>query len=216
MNGIRNILYIHGMGGGRDSRIPSILKECFEQDPTVNIIIRTYDFDPDLAWQQISAWVEAEKPALVIGESMGSIHALRIKGVPHLFVSPAINAPIHFRILAPLTLIPGVTWLLDRIYKPRPGERQPLHFTWKVLRKWGKYRRLALANSPRNGGKDYFYAFLGRYDHYRKSGVVRITTWRKYYGEKSYTIYPGTHFMEEEFVRTMLVEKIRKVIDKKF
>ncbi len=209
MNGTRNILYIHGMGGGKDSRIPWILKECFENDPTVSIVIRTYDFDPDIARNQIDSWVEEVKPILIIGESLGSIHALRIKGIPHLFVSPALNAPIHFKILAPLMLIPGATKLMDWIYKPRPGERQKLHFTWNLLKKWNGYRKLAIANSPRMGGKDYFFAFLGKYDHYRKSGVVRITTWEKYYGKNSYELYPGTHFMEEEFVRTLLVNKIK-------
>ena len=125
---MRNVLYIHGMGGGSDSRIPSILQKEFSETD-VNIVVRTYDFDPDVASEQIAGWVSELKPELVIGESLGSLHALRISGVPHVFVSPALNAPIYFELLAWLTLIPGISALVDRIYRPREGDRQSLHFS---------------------------------------------------------------------------------------
>ena len=44
---VNNILYIHGMGGGGDSRIPSILREALQDEAIV--IVRTYDFDPEIA-----------------------------------------------------------------------------------------------------------------------------------------------------------------------
>ena len=89
-----NVLYIHGMGGGGDSRIPSILNDHFESTGAgINVIARTYDFDPEVAAGQINAWVEELKPVLVIGESLGTIHALRITGVPHILISPSLNAP---------------------------------------------------------------------------------------------------------------------------
>ena len=115
-----NILYIHGMGGGGDSRIPSILRERFcsnalEGCGTVNVVVRTYDFDPEIAHAQITSWTEELRPALVIGESLGALHALRDVGMPHLFVSPALNTPLFFRLLAWMSVLPGVTELLDRI-----------------------------------------------------------------------------------------------------
>ena len=45
------------------------------------------------------------------------------------------------------------------------------------------------------------------HDHYRRSGIVSIRTYRKYFGD-SYSVYDGTHFMEEEFVLSMLAPKI--------
>ena len=74
-----NVLYLHGMGGGGDSRIPSILNEAL-QGSNVRVVVRTYDFDPETASGQIAAWVEELNPSLVIGESLGALHALRIKG----------------------------------------------------------------------------------------------------------------------------------------
>ena len=111
------ILYIHGMGGGGDSRIPSILNGHIG-----GVVVRTYDFDPERASRQISAWVDELKPSLIIGESLGSLNAIRIKGLPHILVSPSLNAPLYFGYLAFLTRIPGVTALLDRIYRPREGD----------------------------------------------------------------------------------------------
>ena len=202
------VLYIHGMGGGGDSRIPSILKDAM---PDVEVTVRTYDFDPEIAAVQIEEWLAEISPDLVVGESLGSIQTLRIKGLPHLLVSPSLNAPLYLGYLAWLAFVPGMTWLLDRIYKPRSGDRQRLHFTFDVLNKYREHRRRAIANSTLAGSEDYFYAFFGKNDHYRKSGIVSIRTWRKYFGD-SYEVYDGTHFMEEEYVLNALMPKIYKVL----
>ena len=200
-----NVLYIHGMGGGADSRIPSILSEELVSFG-VNVVVRTYDFDPEIALVQISSWVKELHPELVVGESLGSLHALRIKGVPLLFVSPALNAPLYFRLQAWMTLIPGVTAIYQRIYKPREGDRQQMKFVFSVLRKYKDHRRQAmLCESP-------VHAFFGTHDHYRKSGIVSVRTWKKRFGD-TFSMYEGTHYMEEEHVRTMLVEKILEVLN---
>lgn len=206
-----NLLYIHGMGGGGDSRIPSILKDYFSAKPAgcpeINVIVRTYDFDPEKARQQIDSWVSELEPAIIVGESLGSLNAIRIKGIPHLLVSPSLNAPAYFTFCSILALLPGFTPMLDRIFRPREGDRQKLHFSRKVMSKYAFHRHLALENSPKNGSPDSFFAFFGTMDHYRKSGIVSIRTYRKYFGD-TYAVYPGTHFMEEEFIHSMLIPKI--------
>ena len=205
-----NVLYIHGMGGGGDSRIPSILKECLPG--SVSVVVRTYSFDPEVGARQISSWCDELHPDLVIGESLGALHAMRQKGIPHLFVSPALNAPYYFELLAWLTLIPGVTWIFDRIYRPKEGDRQPLHFIFPTLRKYMAHRRSALANSSAAGNTDLFHAFFGTSDHYRRSGIVSVRTWEKYFG-MTYDVYDGSHFMEEEHVRSLLLCKILEVLN---
>ncbi len=203
------VLYIHGMGGGGDSRIPAILKSSLTE---ADVVVRTYDFDPEKAAGQIGEWVEELKPSLIVGESLGAIQAIRIKGLPHILVSPSLNAPLYLGNLSFLALIPGVTWLFDRIYKPKEGDRQKLHFTYDVLKKYRQHRKAALANSSRSGSKDYFYAFFGTKDHYRRTGVVSIRTWKKYFGDH-FEVYEGTHFMEEEHVLTRLVPKILNMLN---
>lgn len=206
------VLYIHGMGGGADSRIPSILREYFSNGGKIEIIVRTYDFDPEIAGGQIAAWVNELQPQLIIGESLGAMHAICVTGIPHIFVSPALNASVYLGNLAPLSLLPGVTPLLDHIYKPRPGKRQKLHFTYPVLRKYKALRKKAIQNTSLNGSHDRFFAFFGTEDHYRKSGVVSVRTWKKYFGENTFAMYRGTHFMEEEWVISLLIPKIREEI----
>ena len=192
------------MGGGGDSRIPSILRE-----EGLDVIVRTYDFDPEVASDQITSWVDELKPELVVGESLGSLHALRIQGVPKVLVSPALNAPIYFEMLAWLTLIPGVTALFNRIYRPREGDRQSMRFTFSVLKKYMPHRRAALALSA--SSSDRVFALLGTRDHYRKSGVVSFRTYKKYFGD-AFLAYDGTHFTEEEYVRTDLKKIILKIL----
>ena len=209
-DGSKVILYVHGMGGGGDSRIPSILKDIL--DSGIEVVIRTYCFDPETARGQISSWVDEVCPDLVIGESMGAVHAIAIRGIPHLLVSPSLNAPVFFRVLAALAVVPGVTPFFDRYYKPKEGDRQKLHFDRKTLLKWKGFRREALNNAPLNGSKDYFHAFFGSHDKFRRSGVVLIRTWKKYFGEGTWTVYDGTHFMEEEYIRSLLVPAILSLL----
>ena len=204
---MKTILYIHGMGGGSDSRIPSILAEALPY----KVVCRTYSFDPEEAAQQIASWVEEVRPSLVIGESLGSLHALRVRGVPRLLISPALNAPVYLNGLAWLTLIPGVTWLFDRIYKPREGDRQPLHFTFRTLRKYARHRKEAMKASYRNGGTDPVHAFIGTRDHYLRTAIVSRRTYKKHFGATC-TLYDGSHFTEEEYIRSLVIPKIKEIL----
>jgi hypothetical protein len=206
-----NILYIHGMGGGGDSRIPAILRETLSEKG-VNVVVRTYDFDPEIGSAQIEGWMKELEPSLVIGESMGSIHALRIKGVPHILISPSLNAPFVLGRLCWLSLIPGVTPLLDRIYRPKEGDRQKLHFTYDVLRKYVRHGKTALASSSLYGNDDFFFAFFGTRDHYRRTGIVSVKSWKKYFGE-NFMMYEGTHFTEEEHIFTKVIPMICNILD---
>lgn len=210
MDGRIVILYIHGMGGGEDSRIPSVLRQCLAESetdagPCFSLVVRTYSFDPEEAAVQIASWTAEYSPDIVIGESLGALHAMRVKGMPHILISPSLGAAPHFRILSVLTLVPGVTAMCDRVWRPKPGNRQRLHFTPSVLRKYAAHFRKAFEDAAGSG--DSFFAFFGSRDHYMRSGVVRIGRYRKIFGD-TYSIYDGTHFMEEEYLRTLLVPKI--------
>lgn len=99
------------MGGGSDSRIPSILAEALSP-LGAEVVVRTYDFNPETGHEQIKSWVKELSPALIIGESLGAVHAIRVRGIPHVLISPAINAPVFLRFLSFLTWIPGITFLL--------------------------------------------------------------------------------------------------------
>ena len=208
-----NILYIHGMGGGLDSRIPRVLKEdlgdFLPEAIEAEVIVRTYDIDPDIAFGQITSWFDEIRPELVIGESLGSLHAIRLKGVPHILVSPAIGAA---RWMSTVSLIPGIPTLMRCIFKPYSPDRQSLDFTHKILSNYRGIRKQVLDCSPRRGGNDFFFAFFGTADHYRRSGVVSVREWVKYFGPDTYKIYEGTHFMEDEYLHTMLIPKIISVL----
>ena len=214
MNECRHtILYIHGMGGGSDSRIPCILRDHFSSvdgSGKVQVVCRTYSFDPVVAHGQITSWVEECSPCLIIGESLGSLHALRIYGLPILLVSPALNTPFYFNILSCLTWIPGISRLFGHIYKPREGDRQTMCFTRSVLKKYRTHGRIALEFSSHSDSP--LHAFFGVHDHYRRTGVVSISKWKKLFG-KTFTLYDGTHFMEEEHIYSVLIPEICRILN---
>ena len=214
------ILYVHGMGGGSDSRIPSILNDCFSGREGPDIVVRTYDFNPETAQKQLLSWIKELKPSLLVGESLGAVHALALSinagkegmtmsAMPVILVSPALNAPRFFHDFAFLSLVPGVARLLDKVYAPKPGDRQTPDFSYHLLRKWKPVRDTALSGI----GRIRTHAFFGRHDHYRRSGIVSLRLWKRVCGSGTYTLYDGTHFMEEEFVRTMLKEKIVEMLE---
>ena len=197
------------MGGGGDSRIPRLLREHF-QGTDIRCIVRTYDFDPETGHTQIASWVEELRPDLVIGESLGAIQTLRVRGIPHLFVSPALGAADSLVRLAWVTRLPFGKAILHRIWRVKEGDRQPLRFEYRIMKKyaahWAEARRAA-----QDGG--YYFAFFGTHDHYMKSGVVNVSLWEEMFGRDTYRMYEGTHFMEEEYIHSLLIPKIREILD---
>ena len=196
------------MGGGGDSRIPRLLNDRFA-GTDIRCIVRTYDFDPEIGHAQISAWVDELHPDLVIGESLGAIQALRVPGVPHLFVSPALGAPAIQARLAWLTRLPGGKALLHHIWPVKEGDRQPLRFEYGIMKKYAAHWEAAKKASADGG---YYYAFFGTHDHYMRSGAVKISTWEEMFG-KTYALYDGSHFMEEEYIDSLLIPKIHEILD---
>ena len=196
------------MGGGGDSRIPRLLGERFE-GTDLRCIVRTYDFDPETGHAQIASWVDELRPDLLIGESLGSIQALRVPGIPRWCVSPALGAPDILVRLAWVTRIPGGKAILHRKWRVKGGDRQPLRFEYAIMKKYAAH----WAEAKKAAGEGGFnYAFFGTRDHYMKSGVVRIATWEEMFGD-TYTLYEGTHFMEEEYVDSLLIPKIHEILD---
>ena len=208
---MKTVLYIHGMGGGGDSRIPRLLAEIFE-GTEIRVIVRTYSFDPEAGAEQIAGWVHEVRPRLVIGESLGAIQALRVEGVPHLFVSPSLGAPALLYKLRPVSFFAIGRWYLHHRFPVKEGDRQPLLFTPKVLAKYRDHEKKALEAARRDLAEGRpFFAFFGTMDHYKRSGVVQVGLWENLFG-KTYQEYEGSHFMEEEYVRSLLVPKIVEFI----
>jgi hypothetical protein len=216
---VKTILYIHGMGGGGDSRIPRLLRERFS-GTDLRCLVRTYDFDPEIGHAQIASWVDELHPDLVIGESLGAIQTLRVRSsvipseakesmIPKLYVSPALGAPDILVRLAWVTRLPGGKALLHRIWRVKEGDRQPLRFEYAIMKKYGPHWAEAKRVAAEGG---YHFAFFGTHDHYMKSGAVKVSVWEKMFG-KTYTLYGGTHFMEEEYVDSLLIPKIHEILD---
>ena len=204
------ILYIHGMGGGGDSRIPRLLNEHFAGSD-IHVTVRTYSFHPEEGHRQILSWVEELRPDLLIGESLGAVQTLRIPHIPKLFVSPSLGGADNLYRRSILALIPGMRFYFTRILFPvKEGDRQRLDFTYRTLRSYGPHSAEAMRLAAEDDAPHY--AFFGMHDHYMKSGVVSVERWEALFGKDSYEMYDGSHFMEEEYVYSMLVPKILQML----
>lgn len=203
------ILYIHGMGGGTSSRIPNLLGAYFEQqDLPIRVVCPTYDFDPAVAHPFLLEKVRELQPALIIGESLGAIHALRIPGIPKLLVSPALGGPRRLLQLAPWTFVPGFSWICRRfVWHVRQPDRQQLRFRYSLLQHYRPHYEAMLAAASGS-----VHAFIGTRDHYLRSGVVAPDLWAQLYGADTLTRYDGTHFMEEGPIHQFLIPKILEIL----
>ena len=208
MESKRRVLYIHGMGGGEDSRIPALLKSIFS-DSGPEIIIQTYDFDPLKASAQIAGWIDCYRPDRIVCESLGACHGARLGGIPRIFVSPALNAARNLAFASRIINLPGMKALACRLFPQREGKRQRLVFEKEILE---KYACIADRSSIVRSG--FVKAYFGTRDHYRWSGTVSVRKWEKTYGKGTYVFYEGSHFMENEYVRTMLAPDIMSILDK--
>ena len=96
-----NILYLHGMGGGSTSRMPVRLKQVlsnmhFTKDGEpckLNVVCKTYNFDPEVATNQIAEWVETYQPARVMSESMGAILEAKFKPMIQTYKEAILSNP---------------------------------------------------------------------------------------------------------------------------
>ena len=212
-----NILYLHGMGGGRTSRMPVRLRQVlnnmhFTKDGEpcrLNVVCMTYDFDPEVATSQIADWVKTYQPALVMAESMGAIHALGIQGVPHIWISPALNYDRGAEFMLPLVKLGN---MIGYTYtKQRGAKRQEIRGDHELVAKFKpmiqSYKEAILSNPQR----DPSYAFFGRKDGYMKAGIVSIEEYKRLYGD-SYEVFDCGHCIDVSQIRPKLVPKIVEML----
>ena len=212
-----NILYLHGMGGGSTSRMPVRLKQVlsnmhFTKDGEpckLNVVCKTYNFDPEVATNQIAEWVETYQPALVMSESMGAIHALGIQGVPHIWLSPALNydrGATFFQPMVSLANMLGFTYT-----KQRGANRQEIRGDYELVAKFKpmiqSYKEAILSNPQR----DPSYAFFGNKDPYRTTDIVSIKEYQRLYGD-SYEMFDGGHCLDVRQIRPKLLPKIVEML----
>ena len=211
-----NILYLHGMGGGSTSRMPSRLRQVlsnmhFTKDGepcNLNVVCKTYDFDPEVATNQIADWVETYQPVLVMSESMGAIHALGIQGVPHIYISPALNYDRGVQMAQPLVAFSSLFG--HTITKQRRKGRQRIVGDPSLLAKFKpmleRYKQ-AILDNPR----DLSYAYFGTRDPYKLGGIVSIEEYRRLYGD-SYEEFDGGHCLDVSEICPRLLPKIVEML----
>ena len=200
----KRILYIHGLGGGEDSRIPGLLSSRLD-GCGIEVKVCPYSFDPQDAAITLQNRMKEYSPDLVIAESLGACHAMRIPGVKEIHVSPALGAEHIFARFANSADCPVMGKIWKRLSRKREGRRQKVCTDRTTLL---KYRNMG--PYCREGGESY--AFFGMRDFYRAFGIVSVRRWKKLFGCASFTLYNGSHWMEEEYIDSLLVPKILEMI----
>lgn len=210
---MKTILFVHGVGGSEDGYEMNYLREFL--DPyDVRIIVKGYTFDPEIAKSQILPWVEEFKPDLIIGESLGACYAMLLGGAPHLFISPAINAPGAFYRHRKLSRIDFLRKFYETILDPgKPGRRQKIDCSPATLSHFKNLRKEALEAFRKQSPDEHPYAFFGWKDILFYLGFVSPITWRRLFGKGSFSINNCGHVMNREQVRRFLVPKVLDILN---
>lgn len=215
-----NILYLHGMGGGADSRIPSILNDLLSKSEyagKVKVVAKTYSFDPVVARNQIYRARKTYRPVFVIGESLGAVHAIGMRGIRHILISPALGAPRRLAKMAWISRIPLLNRIPYMIFKQKEGNRQHMRFEYEIMKRYAaEYERnivKAKAMVATDDPLESFYAYFGTNDSYYKHDVVNVQAWEDVFGKDTYEVYDGSHFMEEEYINTLLFPRILDMLE---
>ena len=212
-----NILFLHGMGGGRTTKMPKKLNQVLSKmnltkdgEPcTLRVICETYDFDPDVATRQIGQWVETYQPVMVISESMGAIHALGIQGIPHIYLSPALNYDRGVKMAMPLVAIGEMMGF--HYHKQRGANNQLIHGDTQVLAKFQPMIQSYKEAIRRNPNPDTSYAYFGDRDEFKLAGIVSIKEYESLFGD-SYEVYEGGHVLDVKHAKGVLVPKIAEML----
>ena len=85
----KKIIYLHGIGSGKDSSTSKLLKELL---PQYNIISPEIPINPKEAKEFIYKLYTNEKPDLVIGTSLGGFYTLFLGGCFKILINPALFA----------------------------------------------------------------------------------------------------------------------------
>jgi hypothetical protein len=58
---------------------------------------------------------------------------------------------------------------------------------------------------------ELIHAFIGTRDHYLRTAIVSRRTYKKHFGATC-TLYDGSHFTEEEYIRSLVIPKIKELL----
>lgn len=176
---------------------------------TLHVICETYDFDPDVATRQIGQWVETYQPVMVISESMGAIHALGIQGMPHIYLSPALNYDRGVKMAMPLVAIGEMMGIYYN--KQRGRNNQLIHGDTQLLARFQPMIQSYKEAIRRNPNPDASYAYFGNKDEFRRAGIVSIKEYERLFGS-SYETYEGGHVLDVKHAKDVLVPKIVEML----
>ena len=70
----KKIVYIHGLGGGKNGRVPKLIKKALGNN--IDVFAPEIPISPKEAYQFVNDYINKENPDLVIGSSLGAFYTL--------------------------------------------------------------------------------------------------------------------------------------------
>ena len=195
----KKLVYIHGLGGGKNGRVPKLIKKAFGNN--VDVFAPEIPISPKEAYQFVNDYINKENPDLVIGSSLGAFYTLLL---PSNYLKVVINPAMH-----PSKDIKDGIGLGTYPYRHKRDNKEQ---TYTVDKKFinalsGLYRRYL----SKEENKDNVYGIFGK----RDCLFSHINDFMKRYGRKHITILKNEfHHISDESVNNYVIPLIDKLINK--
>lgn len=84
----KTVMYVHGFGSAASTNTVRLLQRLM---PSAKVVADDIPLDPAEAMQMLRAMSEKERPALIIGTSMGGMYTEMLRGYDRILVNPAFE-----------------------------------------------------------------------------------------------------------------------------
>lgn len=193
---MKKILYIHGLGGGANSRTPRILKEHLDRKE-YEVVNPELPVDPRKGFLQAVFEVLTYKPDLVIASSLGGFYALRINGPwKTLVINPAMGSDDDIKVFGLGTY---------EFNSTRADGLKSFEIDEDFLKKLDDLRTSHIENQD----PERVYGIFGTKDEL----FSHIEDFRRDYKEENMKILPGEkHSLSEEAIINEVIPLVKELL----
>lgn len=190
------ILYLHGLGSGRNSRTAGILQNLLEEH---EVLAPEIPIQPKEAFSFLKANYTRETVDIVIGTSLGGFYTLLVPGVPRIMVNPALFPDEDIREKIGLGEQP--------FFSERSDGRTTYTIDDQFIQELAELRAIAYQGLNEKE-KEQTYGLFGKEDEL----LSHQEDYKRIFSEKNFTAFHDGHRLSPWNINNYLLPKTKEVI----
>ncbi len=202
---MKKILCLHGFASSGSTGTATALRHYLYADYGVQVISPDIPIMPQAALVSLNALLDAEKPDLIIGTSMGAMYAETMKGYPRILVNPAFHMAklisMKFRYL---------NKNVDFLNKREDGATS-FKVDQTMLNEFNEIEKKLSLQKITPDEKKLVWGIFGKQD----TVVNCQTDFTKAYGKDHFLVIEGEHGLTQDVIKKSVLPLILQILDLK-